>query len=132
KLYDISDYIGCMSPANEEFLRKNNNLGSKRIEECPNSITPIERNINEKEKNIIKNKYLIPKNKTIFIYGGNIGKPQGVNFIIDCLKETKNDNKSYFLIVGSGTELHKIEKYIEEYQPQNVKLINYLPKKDYD
>ena len=41
KLYRQSDYIGCMSNANVDFLLKNNPQISKNIVEvCPNSIAP--------------------------------------------------------------------------------------------
>lgn len=39
KLYAYSDYIGCMSPANVEFLLKHNpEIDAKRVEVAPNSI----------------------------------------------------------------------------------------------
>lgn len=39
KLYAISDRIGCMSPANVEYLLANNpEIESSRTEICPNSI----------------------------------------------------------------------------------------------
>lgn len=51
KLYIISDYIGCMSNANVDYIVKNNPyLSEKTIEVCPNSITPLEIYITEEEK----------------------------------------------------------------------------------
>ena len=38
----------------------------------------------------------------------------------------------YFLIIGSGTEYGKLKKYINEDKPRNVKLMQQLPKEDYD
>ena len=38
RLYEISDYIGCMSPANVDYLLKNNEIDSNKVEVCPNSI----------------------------------------------------------------------------------------------
>ncbi len=38
-LYETSDYIGCMSPANVDFLLKHNpEIDAKRVEVAPNSI----------------------------------------------------------------------------------------------
>ena len=42
KLYKISDYIGCMSPANVEYLLKHNEVDSVEVEVCPNSIKVTE------------------------------------------------------------------------------------------
>ena len=43
-----------------------------------------------------------------------------------------NNEQSYFLIVGDGTEYGKLEKFIDEKKPKNVKLMRRLPKEDYD
>ena len=39
RLYQLSDYIGCMSPANVDYiLRHNREVDIHRVEVCPNSI----------------------------------------------------------------------------------------------
>ena len=39
KLYALSDYIGCMSPANVEYvLRQNPEISADRVEVAPNSL----------------------------------------------------------------------------------------------
>ena len=39
RLYQLSDYIGCMSPANVDYvLRHNREVDIRRVEVCPNSI----------------------------------------------------------------------------------------------
>ena len=38
-LYDISDYIGCMSPANADYIKNHNpEVDKRKLEVCPNSI----------------------------------------------------------------------------------------------
>jgi len=133
RLYKISDYIGCMSNANVEFLLKHNSLIPKEtVEVCPNSIEPIAINITEQEKIKIRVKYDIPTDKTVFIYGGNLGKPQGINFLMDCIKTNENNKQSYFLIVGSGTEFGKLENFFEREKPKNAMLRSQLPRNDYE
>ena len=133
KLYIISDYIGCMSNVNVEYIVKNNPyLSEKTIEVCPNSITPLEIYITEEEKNKIRDKYSIPKDKIVFIYGGNLGKPQGIDFLIDCIKKNEENSNAFILIVGSGTEYTKLESFVNQIKPNNTKLINQLPKNDYE
>lgn len=132
-LYKLSDYIGCMSKANVDYVLKHNPyINTRNIEICPNSIE-IE-NI-EKDVGIInriRDKYNIPADKTVFVYGGNLGKPQGIDFIIECLKENENNQDSFFLIVGSGTEFNKMKKFFDSANPKNAKLLNQLPRKDYE
>ena len=133
RLYKISDYIGCMSNANVEFLLKNNpSIPNEIAEVCPNSIEPINIDISEHEKKEIREKYNLPIDKTVFIYGGNLGKPQGIDFLIDCIRANEDNNNSYFFIVGSGTEFGKLENYFEREKPKNAMLRNQLPRNDYE
>lgn len=133
KLYAISDYIGCMSEENKNYLLKNNpSIPSKSVEVCPNSIEPLEINLSLKDKKTIKEKYNIPLNRSVFIYGGNLGKPQGVDFLIECIRANEKNDQAYFLIVGSGTEFEKLNLFFETERPKNSQLLNQLPKKDYE
>jgi glycosyltransferase involved in cell wall biosynthesis len=133
RLYKISDYIGCMSNANVEFLLKNNpSIPKENVEVCPNSIEPINVNISEHEKKEIREKYNLPIDKTIFIYGGNLGKPQGIDFLTDCIKANESNENSYFFIVGSGTEFDKLQSFFEREKPKNAMLRNQLPRNDYE
>lgn len=132
RLYAISDRIGCMSPANVKYVLNNNpKVDSEKVEICPNSIEVIDKSVDHETRITIRNKYGIPLDKTVFVYGGNLGKPQGIPFIIDCLK-AQHDDRAYFLIVGDGTEYSKLETYMNEFKPSNVKLMKRLPKDDYD
>lgn len=133
KLYDLSDKIGCMSPANVDFVLKHNpSISTEKVEVCPNCIEPVDMSISNDERIAIRIKYGIPIDKKVFVYGGNLGKPQGIRFLIECLKKQINDEHLYFLIVGDGTEYGRLETYISEEKPQNVKLMKRLPKDDYD
>ena len=132
KLYAVSDQIGCMSPANVRYVLDHNpEVEFSKVEVCPNAIEIIDKSIDGITRNSIRNKYGIPLDKKVFIYGGNLGKPQSIPFLIDCLKAQHNDD-AYFLIVGDGTEFGKLEKYVNDYRPSNVKLMKRLPKEDYD
>ena len=132
ELYQNSDYIGCMSPANVAFLLKHNSfIAADRVEVAPNSIELLDETstINKEE---VRKKYNLPLDKPIFIYGGNLGKPQGVDFLIECLDGNKERTDCYFLVVGNGTEYLKIENWFNNALPTNAKLIKRLPKKEYD
>ena len=131
KLYALSDFIGCMSPANVEYVLQNNpEIVEKRVEVAPNSIELVKGTYVDKVT--IRRKYHLPIDCPIFIYGGNLGKPQGIPFIIDCLSANAARNDCHFLIVGTGTELPKMRKWWTDTHPQSVTLIDGLPKKEYD
>ena len=133
KIYRISDHIGCMSQANVEYVLKHNSeLDENIVEVCPNSVDVVDMSVDAKTRENIRKKYDIPTNKKILIYGGNLGKPQGIDFLIECLKSQYNRDDVYFLIVGDGTEFGKLESYMKAEKPINVKLMKRLPKDDYD
>lgn len=137
KLYSFSDYIGCMSLANVEYVL-NHNVGitEDRVEVAPNSFE-IEDNkdnntISQDLKNRIREKYGLPENMPIFIYGGSLGKPQGIPFLIECLEANSSRDDCHFLVIGTGTELPYLMQWFEEKHPKNVTVMKGLPKAEYD
>lgn len=133
RLYDISDKIGCMSEANVDYVLKNNpQIDKNKVEVCPNSIEPVDMSVSTEVRNSLRKQYDIPLDKKVFVYGGNLGKPQGIPFLIDCLRSQKDNADAFFLIVGGGTEYGKLESYVESEKPSNVKLMARIPKEDYD
>ena len=133
KLYAISDRIGCMSQAKVDYvLKQNPEVSADKVEICPNAIEIQDLSISEEQKVEIRQKYNIPLDKKIFIYGGNLGRPQGIPFIIECLKTQINNPDAYFLIVGDGTEYRKLEAFFNSVDASNMKLMKRLPKEDYD
>lgn len=133
KLYRVSDRIGCMSQANVDYVIKHNpEVDPNKVEVCPNSIEVIDKCVDEETRNIIRSKYGIPLDKKVFVYGGNLGRPQGIPFLIKCLHKCKDIDNVFFLIVGEGTEYGRLENYVNKYHQKNLKLMKRLPKEDYD
>ena len=133
QLYKVSDYIGCMSPANVDFIVRNNpEVDKTRVEVCPNSLELVHegKKYNRKEETL--RRFGIPSDRPIFIYGGNLGKPQGIDFLVDALEANSKREDCHFLIIGDGTEYGKIESWIQDKGPKNVTLIKRLPKDEYD
>lgn len=119
QLYKVSDYIGCMSPANVEYVLKHNpEIERQRVEVAPNSIEAPCPPKGEKSKDeerspsggsgAIREKYGLPTDRPIFIYGGNLGKPQGIPFLISCLEQNKHRTDCHFVVIGNGTEYQKL------------------------
>jgi hypothetical protein len=107
-LYKLSDYIGCMSERNVEYvLSKNDYLQPSKVELCPNSIEVFE-TTNDIQKDKLRKEFGIPEHARVFIYGGNLGKPQGVDFLMQVLSRFDSDTKVFFIIIGSGTEYDRL------------------------
>lgn len=132
RLYRISDTIGCMSPANVDFIVKNNpEIDKSKVVVNPNSIEPLYIQYTIEEKNRVKTKYNLPLNRKIFVYGGNLGVPQGIDFLIETVEQLK-EPQAHILIVGSGTQFPKLKNWFDTYKPSNATLLSGLPKDEYD
>lgn len=137
-LYNASDYIGCMSPANVQFLLKHNpDIDAKRVEVTPNSLElkceEMDQEQEKVERYYIRKKYELPTDKPIFIYGGNLGKPQGIDYLVKCLEANKKRTDCYFVVVGTGTEYDKLDSWFTVHGSRScVKVMQGLPKADYD
>lgn len=133
KLYQISDYIGCMSQANVDYVLKHNpELPARKVGICPNSIEVVDKSVTSDVRRKIREKYGIPLDRAVFVYGGNLGRPQGIPFLLEALKTQKEQKELYFLVVGDGTEYPLLEQYSRTAQQENFKLMQRLPKEDYD
>jgi glycosyltransferase involved in cell wall biosynthesis len=132
-LYRISDFIGCMSQGNVDYILENNKyLKRDKLEIFPNSIKPIEKTAVVPKDDKILEKYNIPRNTTLFVYGGNLGKPQGVDFLLKVADEFHKVEKGCLVIVGSGTEFDRIYSHVEIKKLKNVVVLERLPKDEYD
>jgi len=131
-LYALSDSIGCMSEANKEYvLKQNPHINLRKVEVNPNTITPVSICYSKKEKEGVRENYGLPITKKIFIYGGNLGIPQGIDFLLKMIAHSKEE-KAFFLVVGSGTQFKKVKNWFEMNKPVNAKLLSGVSKENYD
>jgi glycosyltransferase involved in cell wall biosynthesis len=132
-LYENSDMIGCMSPANQKYMQYHfpNLIG--KIEINPNSIEILEKKEDENLRIKLFKKYSIPNDSILFIYGGNLGKPQGPFFLTEIINKSYTlTPNAFFLIIGSGTEYKNLKKWFNKNKPSNAILIGELPEKEYN
>lgn len=127
-LYAVSDHIGCMSPGNVKYLLENQKeLDGSKLGLCPNTIDP--QNAVYQDRAELRDRWRIPKDKMVVLYGGNFGKPQDVDFIIQSLDECRDLDEVFFIMCGSGTDFYKIEEYGKKHD--HVLVISYLEKAKY-
>lgn len=130
-LYKLSDYVGCMSQANVDYVLKHNPfVNPDKIEVCPNSIEVMD-GMEAVDREKIRMQYQIPLDKKVFVYGGNLGKPQGLQDFLSCVENCTVD-KAFFLVIGMGTEYAWLEKTIKEKAINNVMLKRGVPHDEYD
>lgn len=132
ELYRLSDYIGCMSPANVDFVVKYNpGVNPEKVEIAPNSVELGGASLVD-DRMAVRRQFDLPTDKPVFIYGGNLGKPQGIDYLIACMEAVKERKDCFFVIIGTGTEYAKLAQWYATNKPGNVKVMAGLPKTDYD
>lgn len=133
ELYRLSDRIGCMSEANVAYLIKHNSeLAPSCVEVCPNSTEIRDMRLSQEERARLREQYGLPRDKRIFVYGGNLGKPQGIPFILECLRNLTSVQNAFFLIAGDGSERSKLERWFDKNKPDHMRLLHRLPKERFD
>lgn len=137
-LFKNSDKIGVISPRNIEFILKDNPwLDKDKVEVCPNGITPMSdsalKRIKSRKKEI-RNKYGIPNECVVFLYGGNISRSQGIPFIKQIMNEitAKPIKNLFILIIGNGNEYGHLESHINNLNNNCIRILPYMPKEEFD
>ena len=134
KLYKVSSKIGCMSPRNISYLIEHNKyLNKDKFEIFRNTVAVSEKiEFSIEERNKIREKYGIKKDDVVAIFGGNFGKPQGLDFLLEIIDEYKYNKKIKFILIGRGTEKNRIFQTIRENDYKNVFTYDFVPRKDYE
>jgi len=133
-LYKISSKIGCMSQGNIDYLLKENPyLRKEKFEIFPNSVIINEdKPITKDRRKKIRQKYNLKEDDIVAIFGGNFGKPQGLDFLLDVIKEYNSNSKVKFLLIGRGTEKKRIFDEIKKNKYKNVLTYDFMPRCDYE
>ena len=116
-LYQLADFIGCMSPKNISFIaEKNPTINIKKLRLLPN----WEEVCKYEEADInIRSKYNL-NDKFIVLYGGNIGIPQNLRILLKLAERKKTLKDIIFLIIGKGTEKVTLMKQAKKMNLNNV------------
>lgn len=131
KMLQTADYIGCMSNANKRYILNHNPwIEPSKVEIFPN--TKKITNSIKTDKFYIRERFEIPKEACVFLFGGNMGRPQYIDLLCEVIKGCKNQNDMYFLFIGRGTDRYKLEKTIKENKINNALVIKNLPRDEYE
>ncbi len=134
ELYRGSDVIGCMSPANIEYIRHHEGeTVSAKTELFPNTVRIVPDNTEDSsryEKNGEPDSG--EKSYVNFFFGGNLGKPQAVDFLLKGIGRLSSDETVRFTFIGSGTEEGRIRDYIDRHAFKNLRLLHELPRREYE
>jgi glycosyltransferase involved in cell wall biosynthesis len=125
------DYIGCMSQGNIDYVENN----YKFIEKKQLSLFPLWSKINKLEvlnKQEVREKYNFNKDDFILVFGGNMGKPQSLNNVINLASQVQDKKEVKFLFVGQGTETKSLKEQVKKLNLTNVIFKDFIPREDYE
>lgn len=129
QLYDLSDYIGCMSDGNIRYVLQHNNVEENKLEILHNwGKTTYD---NELLSVNYRKKYELG-DKFVAAFGGNIGLPQELEFLLELAKEYKGRDDIVFLIVGKGAEKQRMINIVESEKLPNVIIKDMMQRGEYD
>ena len=135
-LYRRSDMIGVISPKNIEFIYEQNPaLPEGKVEVCPNGMRPTpweEIEAMRARRAEVRRKYSLPEDKAIFVNGGTISRAQNIEFIVQVVQRAAEVPEAFFLFVGRGAAFKRLQAAASAAAAENVMILEYLPKADYD
>lgn len=123
RLYRISDVIGCMSDANISYMKQHfGSLVGGKLELFPNTVK------------ILPTAQRKPTEDKVvhFVFGGNLGKPQAVDFLLSGILACRENSQAFFSIIGDGTESRKVEQFFKEHHLSNASYQKQLPREQYE
>ena len=131
-LYKISDIIGCMSPGNIAFLQKQDPklFTTAKLTYFPNWIRPTPQDAKQQNAKNFRVRFNL-EGKFIALFGGNFGKPQKIEFILELAERVQHLEDAVFFLIGDGTEKKRIQRITTERKLRNVRIHDRLPRNEY-
>jgi len=123
--YKQANFIGVQSPNNVTYLQNNNKQLTTQIEVLWNWLG-LSKSV---PCSILISKSHL-KGRKIFVYAGNLGVAQGVDYLIDLIMELKTYDDIGFVLVGRGSEKSRLQEIIKKNQLKNVIIFDEIPNEE--
>lgn len=129
--YTIAEQIGCMSPGNIQYVLKHNpSVNPAKLHLLPNWIAARHLQMNA-DKVLSRRYWNTQEGDLLCVFGGNLGKPQNVGFLIDVAEALKKDVHIHIVIVGSGSESASLKRMLELRKLSNLSIKERLARDEY-
>ena len=125
--YAAADIIGVQSPANLKYFAEQLPHKNYRLEVLYNWTT-LE---SEHRGWLNYRQQLGLEGKVVFFYGGNIGVAQGMDNLIRLAERLRHESQIYFLLVGAGTEVERLQAEIAAKNLPNIRILPAVGQKEY-
>ncbi len=125
--YAAADVIGVEAPGNLDYFKRTLNGQSDKSEVLYNWITaPRQPATNSEWRRTLE-----LEGKIVFFYGGNIGAAQDMDNILRLASSLQEQDRIFFLLVGSGSEVRRLNAEITRMDLKNMKILPPLPESEY-
>lgn len=127
--YQLSDIVGCMSPANISFIQKEHNIPeTTRCTVLYNwmNFQPY----TEGDYSDLRKKFKL-EGKFIVLFGGNLGLGQCVENIADLAAHYIENDNIRFVIIGKGVKKDALLQMAKEQNLTNMIFMDFMPREDY-
>ncbi len=123
--------IFCMSSGNVKYMEENYSFLDRNNIELLKNWAKIKPLISEDKENIRK-KYGYTVKDFIAVFGGNMGKPQKLENILELAHRLQEYKNIKFLFIGNGTEKERLEEIVKSKLLTNTQFFNQIPRLDYE
>lgn len=134
RLYRAADMIGCMSRGNLEYLSRASGVDGEKLSIFPNTkrvAAPAAGDAPPGAREGVRGEYAIPPDKVVFVFGGNMGRPQGLGFLCRAIIRAEAEaGDAFFVLVGRGTEHRMVEGALAG--RRNCLVLGSLPRDEYE
>lgn len=127
--YELSDIVGCMPPANIDFIQKEHKIpASTKCTVLYNwmNFQPY----TEEDFTDLREKYDL-QGKFLVLFGGNIALGQRIENIADLAKHYLPNDNIVFVIIGKGVKKDELQKIAKEQNLTNILFLDFMPRADY-
>ena len=125
--YAVADIIGVEAPGNLSYFNEGLTSNNYRVEVLYNWLDTQERPLG---RSSWRTKLGI-ESKVVFFYGGNIGVAQDMDNILRLAAGLRDNDDIYFLLVGSGSEVQRLNVEIEKQDLRNIRILPPIPQQEY-
>jgi len=131
-LYNVASRIGCMSEANKDYvINYNPDLDKSKVLVFPNT-KKIGQTKSKVETYRLREKFSVPANSVVFLFGGNMGKPQAMDFLVDAIISLRNEANVFFALVGRGSEKKRIAEKLNGNRCGNYLMLDNMMRDVYE
>ncbi len=82
-------------------------------------------------RGLLKTETIVPPGRFNIVYGGNLGRVQALDAVIDAARRAAESEPRIFLtLIGSGTEAERLRRFVSEIGASNVRILPAVPKSD--